>query len=71
MEYKPNWDIASIPDELLYSEIGRRNAARRTSPLGGFREGAGRPPQLVDCPLGCGAKITKTAARRGHGCKTK
>lgn len=63
---KPKWDLASIPDEVLYSEVGRRNAARRRT-AGGPRPGAGRKPTYVACPL-CGAKVTSTQARRGHGC---
>jgi hypothetical protein len=67
MRYKPTWDIESIPDEVLYPEIGRRNAARRKS-AGGFREGAGRKPEMVRCPR-CGASVSKTEALRGHGCR--
>ncbi len=66
--YKPSWNIESIPDEVLYSEVGRRNAARRKT-AGGSRPGAGRPRELVKCPRGCGRMVTKTEARRGHGCR--
>jgi len=67
-QYKPTWDLASIPDQMLLSEIGRRNAARRTT-AGGARPGAGRKPQMVKCPRGCGRMVTKTQALRGHGCR--
>ncbi|MGH9619692.1 MAG: hypothetical protein ACRD45_08295 [Bryobacteraceae bacterium] len=67
MQYKPGWELASIPDAALYSEVGRRNAARRQT-AGGFRIGAGRKPELIPCPR-CGAKVTKTQALRGHGCR--
>jgi hypothetical protein len=66
-QYKPSWDLASIPEEAFLSELGRRNAAKRTTPLGGYRPGAGRKPTLVKCPR-CGEPVTKTEARRGHGC---
>jgi hypothetical protein len=66
-EYKPTWNMGSIPDEVLYSEVGRRNAARRTT-AGGYRPGAGRKPTLVKC-LRCGQQVTKTQARRGHSCQ--
>ena len=28
MNYSPNWDLATIPDEPFYSEAGRRRGAR-------------------------------------------
>lgn len=37
--------------------------------MGGRRPGAGRPAQLTPCPR-CGADVTRTQARRGHGCRT-
>jgi len=68
MEYKRTWDLRSIPDEEFYSEAGRRSAARRKT-AGGFRENAGRKPELVPSPRGCGQMVSKTEARRGHGCR--
>ena len=68
-DWKPSWNLASIPDDLLLSEAGRRNAAKRTAPLGGARPGAGRPVELVLCPH-CGTQVTKTQAKRGHGCRS-
>lgn len=68
MQYKPGWDLASIPEEAFLSELGRRNAAKRISPLGGYRSGAGRKPQMVKCSR-CGQMVTKTQALRGHGCR--
>ena len=32
--YRPDWDLATIPDGPLYSEVGRRNSARRVNPRG-------------------------------------
>lgn len=65
-DYKPSWNLASIPDEALLSEAGKRIQARRIN-AGGYREGAGRKPELVKCPR-CGQTVSKTEARRGHGC---
>jgi hypothetical protein len=67
MEYKSTWDLGSIPEDAFFSELGRRNAAKRTAPLGGRRAGAGRKPQPVACPR-CGESVSKTTASRGHGC---
>lgn len=66
MEYKPTWDLGTIPDDVFRSEIGHRSAARcRTA--GGYRENAGRKAEMVACPR-CGRTVTKTQARRGRGC---
>jgi len=35
MKYRRTWDLASIPDDLLRSEWGRRNAAKRAINRGG------------------------------------
>jgi predicted RNA-binding Zn-ribbon protein involved in translation (DUF1610 family) len=67
MDYKPSWNLRSIPDDVFFSESGRRQAAMRVNP-GGFREGAGRKAIMVPCPR-CGERVTRTEARRGHGCK--
>jgi hypothetical protein len=41
LTYKPGWDLATIPDDLLYRESGRRMAVgRRVS----------RPKKLSPCP---------------------
>lgn len=37
--------------------------ARRTT----VTRAGGRPPEMVKCPR-CGEPVTKTQARRGHGC---
>jgi hypothetical protein len=68
MQYKPTWDLQSIPDDVFRSEIGRRSAARRKT-AGGYRENAGRKPEMVPCPRGCGQIVSKTEAQRGHGCQ--
>ncbi len=67
-EYKPTWNLATVPDEVFYAEAARRMTERRKT-AGGSRPGAGRPRELVKCPRGCGRMVTKTEARRGHGCR--
>jgi hypothetical protein len=52
MNYKPTWNLGTIPDGLLLSEAGRRRVAMRTT-AGCFRKGAGRKPVMVPCPR-CG-----------------
>lgn len=64
MKYSSRWDLTSIPDPELWSEVGRR----RGQASGGARPGAGRPRQYVACAK-CGDRVTKTQARRGHGCE--
>jgi len=66
-DYKPSWNLETVPDDVFYSESARRMTERRKV-SGGFREGAGRKPEMVRCPR-CGASVTKTEARRGHGCR--
>ncbi len=63
MDYKPFWNLSSIPDDVFMSESGRRQAARLANP-GGYRKTAGRKKEMVPCPR-CGATVTKTEARRG------
>lgn len=36
MTYDSEWDLSMIPDEILRSEWGRRNAAKRKSHKGGY-----------------------------------
>jgi hypothetical protein len=67
MNWNRHWDLASIPDDLFKSEWARRCAQSRTTYSGG-RNG-GRPVELVPCPR-CGQQVSKTEARRGHGCQT-
>ena len=49
MNYRPTWNLASIPDQVLASENGRRSAAKRKVRSGG------RP---MNCG-GCGREICK------------
>ncbi len=35
MQFQPEWDLSSIPDELLRKEWGRRNSYRRQTRKGG------------------------------------
>jgi len=32
--YRPTWDLTTIPDDQLYSEVGRRRGAHRKLPSG-------------------------------------
>ena len=65
MTYRETWDLSSIPEEVLKSEWARRNSMRRETHTGGHN--GGRPVEYVPCPR-CGKQVTKTEARRGHGC---
>lgn len=49
-KYTPDWELESIPDEPLYSEVGRRRRAlRKASPP--------KPPKLAPC-VHCQAMLT-------------
>jgi hypothetical protein len=48
MDYRPSWNLRSIPDDVFFSQPGR-HAAMRVN-LGGLREGAGRKAIIVPCP---------------------
>jgi hypothetical protein len=48
MDYRPSWNLRSIPDDVFFSQPGR-HAAMRVN-LGGLREGAGRQAIIVPCP---------------------
>lgn len=50
--------LASIPYEMLASELGRRNAALRDPSK------AGRPPKMEPCPV-C-KKLLSSVERRKH-----
>lgn len=56
--------MASIPDAVLLSEVGRRNNARRSTK----GAGTGRPKSGRRCP--CGKFTKRTAKTRGHKCTT-
>lgn len=36
MEYNAKWDLSTIPDSILRSEWGRRNAGKRKTKKGGY-----------------------------------
>ena len=42
--YTPTLDMSTIPDEVLYAEVGRRRVAKRPEGVGG------RPKVLKECP---------------------
>jgi hypothetical protein len=42
--YMPRLDMSSIPDDVLYAEVGRRRVAKRPEGVGG------RPKILHECP---------------------
>ena len=42
--YNPKLDMSSIPDDILYAEVGRRRVAKRPEGVGG------RPKVLHECP---------------------
>lgn len=64
MEYSEDWDLSTIPDQALWSEVGKR----RAKGTGGIRVKAGRKVKPTRCTR-CGEIVTATEARRGHGCK--
>lgn len=45
VKYSPRWDMTTVPDDVLYAEVGRRNSAKRKT----HGAGPGRPPT---CPCG-------------------
>jgi hypothetical protein len=57
--YRPSWDMSTIPDPALRSEVGRRSQLQRRTRAGG------RPPTPTPC-LRCGALQASATAARGH-----
>jgi hypothetical protein len=55
-DWKPSWNITSIPDPLFQSEVGRR----RREKGGNFTP---RPPKLKLCANGCGTELNATQRR--------
>lgn len=49
MNYRESWDLASIPDAEIFSEVARRRSAQRGDNVGG------RPKSLSPCEH-CGEK---------------
>lgn len=66
-KWSPTFDIKTVPDNILASEMGRRNAAKRKNPSGG-RNG-GRPKSEDRCP--CGASTLTRARARSFDCCRK
>ena len=56
MQYKPTWDLTTIPDAPLYSEVARRRSAK----------GSGRPRVMTPCDK-CGA-VMSAREKRAHKC---
>lgn len=56
-------DPASIPDQVLASERGRRNAAKRTNVV--TPRNGGRPGVPTPCPV-CGAEQPSKKAALAH-----
>lgn len=54
-----------IPDAVIASEAGRRNAAKRKR----YGAGPGRPPKADRCA--CGLMTATRAAARGHRCEER
>ena len=57
------WDMSSIPDQVLMSEVGRRNSRKRKK----FAPGPGRPILWVGC-LGCRQTMPLTEFKHVHKC---
>jgi hypothetical protein len=58
MQYRETWDLSSIPDQQLHSELGRRRAAARSVY-------AGPPRKLRPCPR-CGVLCGAAELRYQH-----
>lgn len=59
--YTPDWNLATIPDEIFASEVGRRRVAKRITQV----PGTGRPKKPANCPK-CQAPCESTTAAREH-----
>jgi predicted RNA-binding Zn-ribbon protein involved in translation (DUF1610 family) len=68
-DYEPGWNLRSIPDQALWSEIGRRRAAqsrpraRITAPCVGCGLRLGVAERRKPCPE-CGARQPRATAKR-------
>jgi hypothetical protein len=64
MNFQAQWNLSTIPDELLRAEWARRNSHRRNTFAGG------RPPAELQCPF-CHEEPFTTIELRGHrpGCR--
>ncbi len=61
LNYMPAWNLATIPDEIFASEVGRRRVAKRITQV----PGTGRPKKPANCPK-CQAMCESTVAAREH-----
>jgi len=59
LSYTPDWNLATIPDAVLQSEVGRRRGAQRK-----IRNG-GRPAIPTPCPR-CGMDCAGVVAAKAH-----
>ena len=59
MEYRDSWNMASVPQDVLISELMRRNSAKRQH----FRGGK-EPSCLCGTCRTCKGRINKAAARK-------
>ena len=57
--YKPTWDLTTVPDAPLYSEVARRRAAKSS----------GRPKVMKTCDK-CGA-VMSARELRAHKCEKR
>ena len=64
MRWRDDIDPTTIPDGVLYAEVGRRRGAKRRT----NGAGPGRPATIRRCE--CGGEFTLTKYRR-HRCEKK
>jgi len=62
MEWRESFDMTTIPDEVFFSELGRRRSNMRQT----FGHGNGRPLVEDRCP--CGLMTRTRAEKRKHKC---
>lgn len=65
-QYSPSWDLSSIPEEIFWSELGRRRNKLIRHRRGG---GNGRPVKPMPCPK-CGKPCKSRREAEGH-CRVK
>lgn len=61
-KYSPAWDLSSIPEEIFWSELGRRRNKLIRHRSGG---GNGRPLKPTPCPK-CGVECESVRAAGRH-----
>lgn len=62
MEWRETFDMTTIPDEVFFSELGRRRSNMRQT----FGHGPGRVPIADRCA--CGLMSRTRAEKRNHKC---